>query len=203
MCKKIILTALFSITIISLQAQQIKVSYENKLNSLPELIQQYFKMEGIQHVRLTIQKSPKSKQAIFKKISYHNGTFTEKKVLDDCIHFILTDSLETLDFMAAPCGKDSLRISCFYPASNNMQIFTEIVKADDMKILMETYTLGEGTDTPLIAYSSGIPIEGGTYFCGVRNSGVEPRKWGEKFGLTDYFYYTITLEEEGSTQSNC
>ncbi len=51
MGKKIIFTALFALTTILAQAQQIKVEYENKISSLPELIQQYFEMQKVQHSR--------------------------------------------------------------------------------------------------------------------------------------------------------
>ena len=47
MGKKIIFTALFALTTILAQAQQIKVEYENKISSLPELIQQYFERYNI------------------------------------------------------------------------------------------------------------------------------------------------------------
>ena len=47
MGKKIIFTVLFALTTILAQAQQIKVEYENKISSLPELIQQYFEMQKV------------------------------------------------------------------------------------------------------------------------------------------------------------
>ena len=61
MGKKIIFTALFALTTILAQAQQIKVEYENKISSLPELIQQYFEMQKVQHSRLMIKGNFKSK----------------------------------------------------------------------------------------------------------------------------------------------
>ncbi len=45
------------------QAQQIKVEYENKVNSLPELMQQCFQMQGVQHLHLTIKGDFNSKRA--------------------------------------------------------------------------------------------------------------------------------------------
>ena len=38
---------LFSIT---MQGQQVKVNYENITNSLPIILQEYFRMQGVQHV---------------------------------------------------------------------------------------------------------------------------------------------------------
>ena len=39
-------------------------------------------------------------------------------------------------------------------------------------------------------------VQGGIWFCGLRDSKVEPRKWYEKYGIDDYVYYTIRLEED-------
>ena len=61
---------------------------------------------------------------------------------------------------------------------------------------METYTPGDGFDIPIISYTSGISVQGGIWFCGLRDSKVEPRKWYEKYGIDDYVYYTIRLEED-------
>ncbi|WP_185972660.1 hypothetical protein [Bacteroides sp. HF-5092] len=54
--------------------------------------------------------------------------------------------------MAIPYGADSLRITCFYPTNNNTPLFTDTVRIDKMKILMETFTPGNGADTPIMAY---------------------------------------------------
>jgi len=43
---------LFSIT---MQGQQVKVNYENITNSLPVILQEYFRMQGVQHLNLTIK----------------------------------------------------------------------------------------------------------------------------------------------------
>ena len=48
----------------------------------------------------------------------------------------------------------------------------------------------------IISYTSGISVQGGIWFCGLRDSKVEPRKWYEKYGIDDYVYYTIRLEED-------
>ena len=132
----------------------------------------------------------------FQKVSCRKGVFTERELLPDFFHFILVDSVETLDFMAVPYKEDSLRVTCFHSTENNMPLFTDTVRIDKYKILMETYTPGDGPETPIMSYTSGIPIEGGFYFCGLRSSGVEPRKWYEKYGIDDYVYYTIRLEED-------
>ena len=47
-----------------------------------------------------------------------------------------------------------------------------------------------------MAYTAGIPIQNGIWFCGLRDSGVEPRKWFEKYGIDGYVFYTIRLEED-------
>ena len=167
---------LFSIT---MQGQQVKVNYENITNSLPIILQEYFRMQGVQHLNLTIK-----------------GVFTERELLPDFVHFILVDSVETLDFMIAPYKEDSIRLTCFYPPVDNMPLFTDTVRLDRHKILMETYTPGDGFDIPIISYTSGISVQGGIWFCGLRDSKVEPRKWYEKYGIDDYVYYTIRLEED-------
>lgn len=184
---------LFSIT---MQGQQVKVNYENITNSLPIILQEYFRMQGVQHLNLTIKGEFNGKRAKLKKISCNNGVFTERELLPDFVHFILVDSVETLDFMVAPYKEDSIRLTCFYPPVDNMLLFTDTVRLDRHKILMETYTPGDGFDIPIISYTSGISVQGGIWFCGLRDSKVEPRKWYEKYGIDDYVYYTIRLEED-------
>ena len=75
-----------------------------------------------------------------KKVICDKGTFIERDLLEDYVNFIFVDSVETLDFMAIPYGKDSLRISCFYPSNYNRVIFNDTVQIDNMKILLETYS---------------------------------------------------------------
>lgn len=202
MNKKVFITIICAIISISALAQTIKVEYENQMNSLPNIMQQYLQIQGIQHMQLTIKGKFNGQRAKIKSIRCHNGTFTEHKLLPDYVHFVLLDSIETLDFMAVPFGTDSLRISCFYPIMNNMLLFKENVRIDKMKTIMEVLTPGDGPDTPILAYSSGIPIEGGTWFCGLIDSGIEPRRWNEKYGIDDYVYYTITLEDDTPKSKN-
>ena len=150
MKRMVIISLLAMFTVMQVQAQQ---------NSLPELMQQYFEMQKVQHSRLTIKGEFNGKRAKIKKVICDKGTFIERELLADYVHFIFVDSIETLDFMAIPYGKDSLRISCFYPSSYNHVIFNDTVRIDDMKILLETFTSGDSPDIPIIAYSSGIPFE--------------------------------------------
>lgn len=200
--KRILLSTLLAIfTTILVQAQQIKLEYENKVTSLPELMQQYFQMQNVQHSSLTMKGEFNGKRAKIKKVVCDKGAFTERDLLQEYVHFIFADSIETLDFMAVPYGKDSLRISCFYPANFNQVVFNDTVRLDNMKILLETFTPGDGPDIPILAYSTGIPFEGGTWFCGLRDSGVEPRKWFEKYGIDGYVFYTISLEEDTSNNN--
>lgn len=55
---------LFSIT---MQGQQVKVNYENITNSLPVILQEYFRMQGVQHLNLTIKGEFNGKRAKLKK----------------------------------------------------------------------------------------------------------------------------------------
>ena len=158
-------------------------------------------MQKVQHSRLTMKGDFNGKRAKMKKVICDKGTFIERDLLEDYVHFIFVDSVETLDFMAIPYGKDSLRISCFYPSNYNRVIFNDTVQIDNMKILLETFTPGNSPDVPIIAYSTGIPFEGGTWYCGLRDSGVEPRKWHEKYGIDGYVFYTIKLEEDTSNDN--
>lgn len=70
---------LFSIT---MQGQQVKVNYENITNSLPVILQEYFRMQGVQHLNLTIKGEFNGKRAKLKKnilqqwCVYRKRTFT-------------------------------------------------------------------------------------------------------------------------------
>ena len=196
MSKKLLFTISFVLTTMLMQAQQIQVEYKNELTALPQLVQQYFTMQNVQHSRLTIKGDFNGKRAKIKKVTCNKGSFIECELLPEFVHFILVDSVETLDFMAIPYGEDSLRISCFYPENYNQTLFNDTVRMDKMSILMETFTPGNNPDIPIMAYSSGIPFQGGVWFCGLRDSGVEPRKWYEKYNIDGYTFYTIKLEED-------
>lgn len=181
---------------ISIQGQQLKVNYKNTTSSLPVILQEYFRMQGVQHMNLTIHGVFNGKRAKIQKVSCHNGVFTESELLPEFVHFILKDSVETFDFMAVPYKSDSIRITCFYPSVDNMSLFTDTVRLDRNHILMETYTSGVGPEIPIMSYTSGIPNQVGIWYCGLRDSKVEPRKWHEKYGIDNYVYYTIRIEED-------
>ena len=196
MNKKSIITALLALVAMAGQGQTIKADYEDILDSLPTVMKQYMTMQGVQHFRVTLSGEFNGKRAKLKKIRCDHGTFDERSLLPEVMHLVFTDSIERLDFMAIPFDNDSLRIACFYPENNNYRLFEDTVTADKMKILLETLTPGNGPDYPMIAYSTGIPINGGTWFCGLRDAGTEPRLWYEKHGIKDYVYYTVTLEDD-------
>ena len=191
----ILITLLIPVFVIS--AQDLKTEYYNLIDTtLSDLTAQYLKMQGVQSHRVTIKGDFNGKRARIIKVTCNNGVFTENEKLQEYQHFIMTDSIETLDFMTMPYGKDSLRIACFYPASYNTKLFEDTVRIDNMKILLETKTSSPG-QTPLMAYSTGLPIKGGgVWFCGLRDSGVPPTQWYEKYGIDDYIYYYIRLEDD-------
>ena len=200
----IVFLLLFILPSFAVSAQQVSVKYQNQINkdSLSDLMFQYFTMQGIQNIRLTLKGNFNGKRAIIKKVTCNKGAFTEQQILADYQHFILSDSIEVLDFMAFPYGKDSIRIACFYPQSYNQKLFEDVLPIDRMKILMETPMPCVGSDTPLMAYTTGIPFKGGTWFCGLRDSGVEPRQWFEKYKIDGYVFYTIALEKDTPPDEN-
>ena len=167
MNKQTIITILFALVAMAGQAQTIKASYEDILDSLPTVMQEYMAMQGVQHLCVTLRSVFNGKRAKMKKVSCDNGMFTEHNLLPDVMHLVFTDSIERLDFMALPLGSDSLRIACFYPDGSNRRLFEDTVKIDRMKILLETLTPGNGPDYHMIAYSAGIPVNGGTWYCGL------------------------------------
>ena len=57
-------------------AQQVKVSYEYPVHSLSVPLQEYFQMQGVQHLRLTIRGEFNGKRATFQKVSCRKGVFT-------------------------------------------------------------------------------------------------------------------------------
>ncbi len=196
MNKKTIITFLLALVTMTGQAQTIKASYEDISDSLPTVMQEYMTMQGVQHFRVNLRSEFNSKRAKIKKVTCDNGTFTERDLLPNITHLVFTDSIERLDFMALPFESDRLRIACFYLGKNKTRLFEDTVKIDRNKFLMETLTPGNGPAYPIIAYTSGIPTKGGISLCELRFSETEPRLWFEKHGITDYVYYTVTLEED-------
>ena len=187
------------ICIVDVRAQQIKMEYNDKTLSLPEIMRQYLRIKGVQSISATMKGEFNGKRGKIKRISCHNGEFAEKEMLEDFIHFVLVDSVETLDFMAVPTNDGKMILECVHSATGQ-PMFSDTLDIDKNKILLETYTAGGDEEFPIIAYSSGIKIDSeiGTmiWFCGLRDSGVAPRKWRDEHGIDDYVYYTVTLEED-------
>lgn len=187
------------IGVVNVSAQQVKMEYDDKALSLPEVMQQYFRIKGVQCMSATMKGDFNGKRGRIKRISCHNGEFSEKEMMSEFIHFVLTDSVETLDFMAVPIDDGKMLLECVYPV-NGQQMFSDTLDIDKSKILMETYTADDDAAFPILAYSSGIKIDSEIgsmiWFCGLRDSGVAPRKWRDEHGIDDYVYYTVTLEED-------
>lgn len=144
MQRQIFWAALLLLLSMPVWAQQVKVSYEYPAHSLSVPLQEYFQMQGVQHLRLIIRGEFNGKRATFQKVSCQKGVFTERELIPDLVHLILVDSVETVDFMAVPYKEDSLRITCFYSplddSAANMGLFTDTVCMGRNNILMETYT---------------------------------------------------------------
>jgi hypothetical protein len=198
MKKRVIYTVLCALSTVLVQAQQVKLEYEEMIKSSSDVMRQYFEMQNVNHFRVTMKGDFNGKRVKIKKVTCNKGRFEELDLLDDAMHFVFVDSVETFDFMMLPYGKDSLRITCFYPARHNVAIFKDTISIVEMGILMETLASGDGPDIPILAYSAGIPsLEGCVIdFCGLRSSGVEAGKWFEKYGIDNYVFYAIRFEED-------
>lgn len=193
------------ICIVDVDARQVKMEYNDKTQSLPEVMRQYLRIKGVQSMSATLKGEFNGKRGIIKRISCHDGEFSEKDMMQDFIHFVLVDSVETLDFITVPINNDKIILECVHSATGQ-PMFSDTLDIDRNKILMETYIAGSDREFPIIAYSSGIKIDSeiGTmvWYCGLRDSGVEPRKWYETHDIDDYIYYTITLEEDTPPDDN-
>lgn len=194
-----------AISLFYVSARQVTLTYEDKSRSLPELMQQYFEMQGVQSMSVTMRGEFNGKRGKIKKVICSDGKFSEKEMLSDFLHFVLVDSMETLDFMAVPKDENKLLITCFYPELGN-QLFCDTLDITRNNILMETYTAGNDSTIPIIAYTSGIQIDSEIgpmiWYCGLRDSGIDPRRWYEKHGIDNYVYYSISLEEDTPAGEN-
>jgi len=57
---------------------------------------------------------------------------------------------------------------------------------------MDFYFTTVGEKFPIIAYSMGIPLENGEiHFCGLRDAGIHPKLWAEKFKIKNYVYFEM------------
>ena len=96
MTKKIIITRLLALTVMLTQAQPIKVEYEYRTKTLPELMQQYFQMQNVQHLRVTLKGNFNGKRAKLKKVACSNGAFSEQELLPEFVHFLLVDTVSLI-----------------------------------------------------------------------------------------------------------
>lgn len=66
------------ICIVDVRAQQIKMEYNDKTLSLPEVMRQYLRIKGVQSISATMKGEFNGKRGKIKRISCHNGEFAEK-----------------------------------------------------------------------------------------------------------------------------
>ena len=64
----------------AVSAQQVKVTYENRTDTLSDLMKQYFQMQGLESFRLTLKGDFNGKRAIIKKVTCDKGVFIEPKI---------------------------------------------------------------------------------------------------------------------------
>ena len=147
---KRLLPLLCILAAVTVQAQEIKVKYTDKVSDMPQPMQQYFKMQKVKHLSASITGDFKGKRVRLKKVSCDKGTFSERELFPDAVHIIFKDSIKTFDFMAIPYGQDSVCVSGFYP-KDNYPLFNDTVPGGMFKILMETYTPGDGPDIPIMS----------------------------------------------------
>jgi len=78
-----------------------------------------------------------------------------------------------------------------------------ISMVNDQQILMETELVTElAHDIPVFAYTTGVKktvkfrgeLHEAIDYCGLRDSKIHPSQWFEKFGITNYIYYTIDFK---------
>lgn len=70
----------------AVSAQQVKVTYENRTDTLSDLMKQYFQMQGLESFRLTLKGDFNGKRAIIKKVTCDKGVFIEKQLLSEFQH---------------------------------------------------------------------------------------------------------------------
>jgi hypothetical protein len=205
----------FSVNMFSLANDTIKVDYhyhlaieiEDITPAMRELYEEVFSLKsflGVHGSKITITGNIKDKNFI---------TFTH--IVKDG-----KDSLYSSDTSFFPMWNDTLIISVqSLPVDSNKVKINKNYgnrwsKADVYDIgsnkkclLIETSLLPNdipnvcGTDWylttlsevfPIIAYSSGIPLENGwIHICGLRDAGVHPKLWSEKFKIKNYVYFEM------------
>jgi len=116
--------------------------------------------------------------------------------LEISIKTLPVDSHKVKTELTMNLGKNILSYPFTYDIESNkscMLIETAIEKGleyDDNS--GAEYYLTTSEVFPIIAYSMGIPLDNGTiHYCGLKNSGVHPKLWFEKFKIKNYVYFEI------------
>ncbi|MDE6066240.1 MAG: hypothetical protein K2G27_05405, partial [Duncaniella sp.] len=60
--KRLLIQLMCILAVATVQAQQINLKYENKTNTLPDVIQQYFNMQKVKHLSASITGDFKGKR---------------------------------------------------------------------------------------------------------------------------------------------
>ena len=84
MQRQIFLAALLLLLSMPIWAQQVKVSYEYPAHSLSVPLQEYFQMQGVQHLRLIIRGEFNGKRATFQKVSCRKGSLVSIRLKTTC-----------------------------------------------------------------------------------------------------------------------
>ena len=213
--KKILITLLFflSFSLHLFANDMIKVDYnymppmENITPVLIELYKELYALQnflGVSNSKITITGNIKDKRFV---------TFTHivKDGKDSIFHtdtsmFPMWADTLIISVKSMPIDSNKVKINRNYSDRWTNENIYDIV-SNKSCILMQTSLLPNdapnacGTDWylttlsevfPIIAYSIGIPMDNDIiHYCGLRDAGVHPKLWSEKFKIKNYIYFDI------------
>jgi hypothetical protein len=212
MKKVIIILVFFSSNVFSLAEDTVKVNYhyhpqvEDLTPAVMELYRELYDIQDFLDVcnrKITITGNIKNK----KIITFTHIVKEEKDSLYtiDTSYFPMIDDTLQITVKSLPVDSNKVKIQMHYGRWSVKRIYD--IGNNNKCILMETSLLSNdrpnacGMDYyyaaieekfPVIAYSIGIPLENDvTNFCGLRDSGVHPKLWFEKFKIKNYIYFEI------------
>lgn len=186
---------------VSAQSDTVAIKY-----SSPHYADKFLKnlsdLQEVSQLRVTLSGKPLAGKKLF-SIGCHRVVNGVDSILDrtPSIAGVRGDSLTVL-FGARPIGPDSVYVVIDGPfmAKGGRRVSTA------NHVLMETYpeaVVSVADTIPVIAYVAGIPhkvkhgdaVYEAVDYCGLRDSRTHPREWYAKYGIEDFIYYDVVIDE--------
>ena len=206
--------AISTVNVFASASDTIKIEYKSLYDyQTPETIDliKITEFLGVGYLKAIIRGNIKGKKFAY---TWHKIKDGKDTILSaDTSYLPMWSDTLTITFKSLPTDANETKINCDFRRWRSTIYYTIENETNRGHILMETaldehihikndsvdYYLTTTDVFPIMAYTKGIPVgEYGMNYCGLRDSGVHPKLWFEKFKIKNYIYLEIKFLAEGN-----